>query len=683
MSRHKTWIAVIAGGLLLVGASLAAADHLEPPADEQLATEASVTIGYRGISSDDNAGRVLEYDSLEAGPLFNIKLFSDQGAYHLDLDVDYLNEDDYLAQLLVNSGDLLRLDLHSERFFHNLDHIPYAAGTEGSRPDASFGGLSVNFTDRDPGDDYGLRLDISDARLKVKAPDYPAHVNLAYWRYEKQGEKQLRFVDESCTGCHMQSRSRAIDRVTEEVKAGLDAHAGFLDVALEALLRTFRDRKAIPVDSFGNLNGGPIFLRTAGLYEHDEDPDSRLQELTLRLNTAPSGGLVGSASFTLGERENRSDLSSLHPVEAETDYFKGTADVTYTPGELWTVNFRYRLLDMDSDNADRYRDYYPDADLNVRDSIDLTRAWYEALVNYRPWKSLTLKAELRREEIERSDTGTATVAHSGFSRTIVPVWNLPDEEVITRVKFGFTGRVLERAALKLNGWAAVQRSDDPAYGISFSEKRELFLAASYTPATLWGFTASVDFIDEENDEHTIDFVSASYPLERNREQKNFSLGAWLTPREGLSFDVNYGYLRTTIDQDLLFGASEDFVIENDGVDFRQSVQSVTVGVTWQALEELACRLEGYHIRSKASYSPDFPAQEFDYTIATASISSSDLKGISKLDLRQNGLRGRLDWQVDDHWSCGIEATYDNYDERGSDVFDGSVQTTMVSLTRAW
>jgi hypothetical protein len=31
----------------------------------------------------------------------------------------------------------------------------------------------------------------------------------------------------------------------------------------------------------------------------------------------------------------------------------------------------------------------------------------------------------------------------------------------------------------------------------------------------------------------------------------------------------------------------------------------------------------------------------------------------------------------------VEATFDDYDEVGNDVFDGSVQTCMVSLSRSW
>lgn len=712
MNGYSIFLSAVCGLLLAgFGTNPALADMADVESSDKIATEATVSVGYRGTSVHGAPGRTLEYDSLKSSPLFNAKLFTDRGPYHLDLGVNFLNEDDYRAEAHLETKGLLRLDLRTDRFFHNLDHIPYDNGStgeppgrvltatpaDGSRPDAFLQTVPrIYYTDWNSGDNYGLRLDTSEAKLKIKFPDYPAHFNLAYWRYEKAGEKPLRFADENCaTACHMQSGTRKIDRVTEEVKAGVDAHAGFLDLAVEALYRTFRDRQSTPVDEFGPHSYPLPIDRSAGRYDHDEDPDSTLKELIFRVNTAPSGGVVGSASFTLGERENRSNLSSIAPVKAETDYYKTSADMTYTPGENWTFNFRYRLLDMDSDNTQVLTSNSSSTnpnDLAVREAMDLTRAWYEAVVNYRPSRNLTLKAELRREDIDRSNTGAPVVHHSnGFTLTPVdinPSWQLPDEEIITRIKLGFNGRMLEKSALKVNGWAALQHNDDPAYGTSFSESRELFLSANYTPASFWGILASVNLLEEENDDHQLELSFDTFDLDRKRRQQNVSFGGWLIPREGLSFDLNYGYLRTAIEQDLLFGAEPGFTIEDNSVDYRQTVNTVTVGMTWHPRETLSCRLEGHHIRSKASYGPDFATAGFDYLAIDESTipgtaSSTDLREISKLDLIQNGVRGRINWKLDETWSCGIEATYDDYDERGNDVFDGSVQTAMVSLTRSW
>ena len=105
-----------------------------------------------------------------------------------------------------------------------------------------------------------------------------------------------------------------------------------------------------------------------------------------------------------------------------------------------------------------------------------------------PHAHLTLKGELRREDIDRSNTG-----HDGEHSSdpdpieINPNWELPDEETITMAKLGFSARLLEKSALKLSGWVSIQHSDDPAYGSSFEDSQQLFLSGGYNPSPFWGF----------------------------------------------------------------------------------------------------------------------------------------------------------------------------------------------------
>lgn len=683
-------------GLAILPAAQADMEDLQKQKVDRLT---SLSVGYTGYSVQDRPNRAAEYRSFDSSPTFGIGIFQDRPSFQLKLDGHYLGENEHQFTADLNVRGKVNLLLRSDRFVHNLDHIPYANGfsgapplrsadglpAEGSRPDSSFGsergGQLIFYTDADPGEDYRLRLDVNEARLKVKAPDYPAHFNLSYWRYEKQGEQQLRFIDHgavgNCTSCHMQSRTRAIDRVTDEIKASVDAHVGYIDLALEGLYRQFREREPVPVDFFRGLGG-----LAAGQYPHDETPDSTLKEVSLKLSTAPSGSLVGAMSFTLGQRENRSDLRLDGPVEAETDFRKMTADLTYTPSAKWTYSLRYRWLDMDHDNSDLLTTYAGTAtDLTVREAIDIERTWYEAVANYQPWRSLTFKGELRTEEVERNFRASQ-------------IWNVPEKELITRAKLGFQSRLLERSALKLSGWAAYVHSDDPAYGSSPEERRELFLSATYLPRDRWGLSASLTVTDEKSDEWGIDQTSRSgelfgYDLDRKQEQQRVALGSWFTPMNRVTFDINYGYLRSAITQDLLFGTApsldptRNMTIEDDDVEYKQSVHTLTAGISWQPSDRIDCRIEGYHIRSKAHFSPDFYLSGISYSNGVGDISSADLREISRVDTRQNGMRARINWQVDDHWSCRLEATYDNYDQKGTDLYDGSAQSAMISLARSW
>jgi hypothetical protein len=714
---------------LLLFYNTAAADTSDI-ADEITATsETSVTLGYQSFSLRNEPNRAAEYRSFTSSPTLGLNYFNDTKDNHFSVDADFLSDEDFRADIEYNKGNLFKLNLRTERFYHNLDHIPYDNGyvgdgnnrapdhapAEGSRPDGVFDGdIRTYYTDQSPNANYGQQIDINEVKIRAKLPTYPAHLNLAYWQIEKSGHRQMRFADENCTGCHMQSKTRKIDRVTSEIKGSVDGHFGYVDLEAVALYREFKDRESIPRDPFGSHVRGPFPDRNAGIYEHDEDPDSTVKEMTINANTSPSGGLVGSTSLTIGKRENESDLSSIHPVKAETNYWKTSTNVTYTPSKTWTINLRHRYLDVDNDNsnvlvAPEHGSLNPN-DLEVRDSIDFTRAWYEIIGNYRPSNNLTIKAELRREDIKRDNTGPPQEHHSQTVNgpgtlpiQINPDWQLPEEESITKLKVGFRSRHLEKSALKFSGWGSIKHSDDPSYGTSFSDSYELFLSSRYTPSPFWGLSASLNLLNEKNDDRTALLFDgnpanefAKFDLDRDRTQQNFSLGGWLIPADGVSLDFSYGYLATRSEQDLLFGAqantdpleaSENFTIENEDVNYEQTVHTLSAGANWQIFDSLSFRAEGYYIRSEAYYEPDFNTVSLDFLRGPITVpgtaSSSSLKEISKIDIRQNGIKGRMNWQIDDQWSCSVDASYDKYDDKNSNVFDGSVISYMTSLSRTW
>ena len=48
-----------------------------------------------------------------------------------------------------------------------------------------------------------------------------------------------------------------------------------------------------------------------------------------------------------------------------------------------------------------------------------------------------------------------------------------------------------------------------------------------------------------------------------------------------------------------------YAIPDNSGDYEQTVNTLTLGMTWQMLEALSCRLEGHYSESEASFSPDF------------------------------------------------------------------------------
>lgn len=706
----------VLSGFILAPPSLLAAD------ENSSSSTGSVKAGYQAISTDGNPGRAAEYSFLEPGPILGIDLRGGSGMRHYVFDGAFLNEKDYRAEAHYDQNGVLNINLRTERFFHNLDHIPYfpgapeARGTNGQAA-ASNGAVRVQYADQDPDKDYGIRLDINEAHLRGKFKSYPAHLNLRYWRFEKKGNRQLRFVDEgfdhpdintgTCNVCHMQSKTRKIDRVTDEISGSLDAHLGPVDIAVEQLYREFRDRESIPTDTFQGHFLRPIFPQP-GLYQHDADPDARLTETTIKLASSSSGGIAGAASLTVGERENRSDLASGQPfgidtVMAETDYYKAAGDLTFTPSPQWTINFRYRLLDLDSDNPDRVIAY--GNEYIVRESVDLRRSNHEAILAYRPNRNWTFKGEYQLEELNRGNTG-GPEPHHGFQAPVVAggltaavaggvtdaVWELPKNELQQRFKVGLLARPLGSRVLKVNLWYQYRTSDDPAYAASYENRHELFFGTTYSPSAHWGVNLTAKALDEENDKQKkFLFDVADNPvgveLDREREQQDVSIGGWANPNSRVMLGANYGFMRTRIRQDLLFGvdlgnppAIASHSIEDELVEYSQRVHTVSANAAVRLSEAINFRIDGYHIRSYAEFSPGFFVSAPPLDLPA---SSADLKELSRLDIRQNGLSVGLDWLPVPVWTCSFRYAYNDYEDRESSAFDGTAQTYTVSAARVW
>lgn len=748
MIRHKFKIVqLIFFSLLAAAAPLCAEEAVDPAAATDI--EHRLDLNYLGVKNEGNTGAAAEYRFLEPDMGFNLDVKGHIGKKHLYLDANYINDRDYMAEAHVDLNGRFKINLASERLWHNLDHIPYDPLLPGARQDASYRYFlppsttlvntpRVIFSDQNADDTYGLRIEIDKAEVVAKLGNYPAHLRLKYWRLQKEGKKQLRFVEEghdsnggatSCNVCHVQSKTRSIDRLTEEFSGAVDAHIGFFDVAVEQLLRTFRVKDPIPVDTFLGHSYGPT---TATDFQHSEDPESQLLQSTVTLRTALSGGIIADGAYTYGKRENNSDLAGqplgVDGVSAESVYQKAAGNLSYTPLSALTFNLRYRMLDLDSKNSDTITAAYyraatttapifpalgPPIEFPVRENMDLNRYEYAASAAWRPVQQLTVKGDYQRETIVRGNTDGA-IRHSGSTApvdrlgSIDPVWELPEEENIDQYRLSLTLRPLKTSALRINTWYRYMTSDDPAYGTSFDDKHEAFLGVNYSNKSRWGLTATARALLEKNENHAESVwqsLATGYSptpdyeySDREREQQNFDLGLWVNPWSKVTTGVNYGYLRAFVEQGLLFGATDvvnannEFNNIHDDVEYLLNSQNLSAFVTIQWLKSFSTRFEGYYVRSLSKFSPNFNEPATDTSTINASnpvtgeiypADSIGLSEISRLDVVQQGLTAGLDWNPAESWTVGLTYTIDDYDARNSDVYDGTTQSCMVSLARSW
>ncbi|MEJ2201214.1 MAG: MtrB/PioB family outer membrane beta-barrel protein, partial [Desulfuromonadaceae bacterium] len=459
------------------------------------------------------------------------------------------------------------------------------------------------------------------------------------------------------------------------VTLGADAHAGYVTVAVEQLFRRFREKSATPLGNFGSF---PAFPGSngwdAGPYPHDDTPDSRLTATTVKVSTSPSGGLVAAAAFTMGRKENLADLGPyIESVDADTNFTKSCADVTYIPHPKLTLNFRYRMLDQDSNIPSQLTllQATPQT-VPVRESIDLERASYFAKASYRPSNRLTLMAEYERKDIHRSQTGPAAAVQYD------PYWELPEDETINRYRISFINRPLGTSKLRINGWYELLTSDDPAYGVSVEDRQQVFAGVNWTPSKTFGLTSNLRLKKGRNS----DFQGLAAEIDRSQWEQNFTFGLWSQPVEIVSLALNYGFMNAKIAQDTVYGTAEPDLVYDSHSEYRQRVHTTTLTLSVRLTEKIRVHAEGRHIRSHSKFDPEFSPQIIDPAYGIL-VDSSGLGDLSELEIIQSGVGLGLDWAINEEWSCSAKFSHDDYEDRHSNAFDGTVQMYMFNIARSW
>ena len=678
---------VIACGLALILGTPAAWGAGMPAA-----SAVDLSLGWRFADGDGHPGRAAEYLKLQDSVTLTGKVASFKGARHFYLDADYLNPDDYTGDIRYDEGGLLRFDLFGESLYHNLDHIPYPS--PGMAVTSPTGSLPMSRDDRNPGENYHVEVRQNQVHVRGKLPLYPLHVNLTYWRLDRRGRKQLRYLDESCNGCHQHSRTLGIDRTTEEFTGSIDAHLGPVDLILEQLVRLFRDQEASPVDAFDHHDYRTV--NDGALLVHDETPDAKLVASTLKAHTSLAGGLNGAAAVTFGSRTNQSKLKTIGPVEAQTDFVKSSADVTYIPLPQLTVNLRYRLLDMDSSNTGTQvlsdlavAPNVPGSDalasVPVRAALDLTTASYAATATWRPARFISVKGDFRREDLQRGNTGTA--GEDG-------VWELPRQETRNRYRLGTYLHPTRLRGLRINTWYQYRSAEDPAYATTIATGHEGFASLTWAASPNWGLSLEGRLALARNRDRSI-FQEADstgtlftrYPIHRRSEDDHLGAGAWFTLGR-VNCSLNYGYIRNRIVQDLIFGMDtvNNLTVADNAVDYVQHLHSAILAANWQVVKTLRLSAEGHLFWSKGRFAPEFDTQLSGFAQDPATlypVTSNELRDLSAFDLRKSGLLVGVDWTPRQGWIWSARYGFDDYDDRLGDAFDGSAQTVTVSLAKSW
>lgn len=642
----------------------------EAPAITETHTLMDAYAGYRFLSVNRYGGRAAEYDYLHSSPVlggFANYLGPDT---KFSLEGSFLNDKDYHGDLSYDHRGIYRFNLRTESLFHNLDHEPLFS------PAFTLGASSYTPRDLNPTEVYGVRVEQDLARFRYKLPQFPAHLNLGYWRMIKEGAAQQRFADQAFEGTPntIYSQSRAIDRETHEGQFGLDSHLGPVDVIYEFRIREFREHSATPSDTpfIPRLDPVLVMQRNGGFLEHNENPDSRFYAHTVRLHTSMSGGLVGAASYTYGVRENLSNLADFRGADQVYNIIHNVAgDLTYTPCGMFSMAVKYRRQDVERSNPATLGSLpglVVNPPVSVRQALDTQRDVITTTLSFRPTALLTLKGEYRGEFLSRDN----------FSSWVQPgkisTLSFPESSNVHTGTISVISRPIK--GLKLMADYRYSTADNPAYPAAFEEKHEGILRVSYNAPNRWGVTAGTR-ISSENSDHltatTLDLVNPAVvvPLPRDKKSADATASLWFVPLQRLTVTVSYSLLRSSTDQAVLLASFD--AASRTATNYTNQAQIYAVNATYHLDERLDLALALQQIRSFAQFDPQ----------SNGTFDTSNVSELSRQKTVESTLAARADYRFAKNLSCALEYTFRDYDEKNSSLFNGSVNSVMLQLVSRW
>jgi hypothetical protein len=641
-------------------------------------------LGFRTVESDGYGGRALEYGLLRSSRSAGLFYRNLKKGNSLELEGEFLNSEEYQADLLVDFGGDYRLHLRTESMYHNLDReLLFTSPFRSFRSDPPAPGelplADYLPSQGDAGEHYGISVVQDLAHFRYRLHDYPLHVNLGYWRFLRQGTMQQRFADHSFEGGPntFYAVPREIDQQVHEGHLGVDAHLGPVDVVYVFRGRIFDERGPTPVANFvprDDINGNPE--RVGGPHQHNENPDARFLSHTLKLHTSLTGGIVGSGSYSIDQRENRSKLSDTTGFSGSQATVQNAAlDFTYTPSKEYSLALKYRRHELDHDvHGTISSNNFVDPVQQLRPPVDRTKDIISATLAYRPRNDLSMTGEYRGQFLKRNHVSLLPSESS---------WALPEHSETHSGSLALLYRPVK--GLRTGAEYSYSNTDNPSYGASYEQRHEGKLLASYARSNVWGATGNLVIRREWN--HEVQRYLVNYPLEpleytrypqtsRDRHTENFNVGVWVAPTTRVTLGANYAHLRSSIDQPVLFTGVA--VGSEAASTFTSHSHVYGVNGSYAVNEALNLSLMLQQAWARSTFRPDYVA--FSAT--------SDTSGISELS-RQRSVISSLSARGEYRFSQAVSTTLDysvrDYDEDNPYYSwgNGTVHVILAGVAGKW
>jgi hypothetical protein len=619
----------------------------------EIQPEASITAGYRFFDLSGSE-RAAEYEYPHDSVVFggHAQLFSYPHRFHLDF--DFKNKKDYLGDLWYAYKENIFFRVVNRTTFHNLDSIKLID------LDTATGSPGVDV--RDAGRSYGTKTGITDAFLKLKAPNFPLHFYASTRLIQKDGNMQQRSLGGSGWFNPPQfriSQERDVDWETRNIIIGANSHLGPVEVDFshgEERLDVGNDR--VLFDSYGQAGfGPPPGMRPAGRWPHNLVPEMKTSSNTLKLHTSYTGRIVASATFSTIDRENKYSSASA-------DTFIGAGNVTWVASNKLAFFARYRHKDLDIDTpasvtirggTDPSNTY---GDPDVRPSISSQTNTVSVTGRYRPVKKVTLRARYTYDDIQR--------------RKADP-WGIPDSTQKHIASLSADVRVIK--GLKLKAAYAYKNIRNPAYNIDPDHSNEGKLSVTWIPFPRLNTLLSYSIVEGERDHlHYTGFTEAE---DRDVKRERLFGSVTLHARKNLSCTASYAYIHNKVRQDIVYHDTDGDPLVDPSVAYNDTAHNYAAVISYIPHDDISLNAGISHTSGKGHFS-----------VADPNLTQPvPVDSFSRLKIRETVLSTSGEYRLKKGFSTGVQYRYSNYsdvlDNQHDDTEDGTAHIIVLTVTKKW
>lgn len=630
-----------------------------------------LSTGYRHIDVIGDR-KVTEFEFPHSSFTLGGELHMVNERHRLHLDAEYHNHKDYEGDVTYAFKDLVLFRWINSTLFHNLDNTPPVDLDPATTTTAAVQVLDI-------GQQYGKTAGTNSLLLRLKAPDFPAHLYFEGFFVNKDGTQQQKFLGGAASlrsGTVRVSEKRGIDLETRIYTVGLNSHLGPIEVDYAHSEKRLSVGQSDPVYTYSVPASGtpPLPCAAQGCaYSHNGMPELQSSTDTLKIHTTYTGQIVASATLSRTEKDNREN-------SAHADFLYGAADFTYMPSDRITVFLKYRHKETELESPDLayITNLTPPGAVyssRVYQPISSVSDMYSASVRFRALPNITLRGEINLEDIRRENNEE---------------WNTPDSTEKINMILSSDMKLHKNLKLKLR--YTHKNVNDPAHNIEPDNSDEIYASLSWNPVR--NLTTFFSYSNRHDSRDSLHYLYAISSIEyeavvggRKVDDERLTGVVNYMLLNNLSITGSYAFGRTTTSQDIMYACSTTPApsscsaapagtpFADPMVPFRTVVQTFGLDLTYQPISQLTLNGGVSHTTAQGRFSP------------SSLMGQNIIADFSELKTRETAVYASGEYRFKQGFALGLQYKYTELEDAANniydDVMDGKAHVAFLTLSKRW